>query len=250
MPRTDRAGLEALVDALEAHDDVLYVYHNVDMDDEPDGDEDERVGCAAPIDAEWQALLDRIRSAAEALPGYACHGPMHVYGAGLDVVEATRIEVRLAPDHALRYVTRVQGSGNAWRPDRDVIVAGGRTYLKREDGQAWEELAEPVPLTTVQQSVAALFAPERLRAVSGIDVRAAEGELHLELRFDAEQLARVTGQPETWLKEDYVIDAASMLPKTLTALLVKGEDDDAVTVESTVTFEYDGAHGDIGPPAA
>ena len=51
----------------------------------------------------------------------------------------------------------------------------------------------------------------------GIDVRAAEGELHLELRFDAEQLARVTEQPEAWLKEDYVIDAASMLPKMLTA---------------------------------
>lgn len=247
LPRPARASLEALVDALERCEDVLYVYHNVDLDEAPD--EHDANGAASPIDAQQQALFEQIRTATGALRACSCHGTTHVYGAGMDVVETTRLDLRLAPDHALRYVTRVQGNGNAFRPGKEVIAAGGRTYLKWDDEQAWEQLEEPAAVATMQHSVAALFAPERLRAVAAINVRELPGELHVELRFDAEQLARISGRPEVWVKEDYVVDVADMLPKTLATLLVKGQDAAAITVESKVTFAYDRTHDDIVPPA-
>lgn len=251
LPADAKSRFEQMIQDLEELEDVLQVYHNVDLDGE---DEEEAVEPPYSLSDEERALFNGIKNAIGQVDGYSYEGSMSMTGRDIELTKILEGDINYKPEFALRSISSFQ-SGDMDVEQETIVTLGKVFSANHVNGESGEWMvSDDFGDVAAQVNLAAYFSTENLEAAQEIRVSTIGDAINIEICFNADKVDRIAQQQHprssrtVAAQHRFKIDAATMLPAFAMLEVESDVGDGFVSVVNTFAYVYNETAKEIVPP--
>ncbi|WP_426454499.1 YebC/PmpR family DNA-binding transcriptional regulator [Paenibacillus sp. S-38] len=251
LPDAAKARFEQMIRVLEGLEDVLQVYHNVDLDGEY---EEEAIEPPYSLSDEERALFSAIKNAIGQVDRYSYEGSMSMNGRDTELTMILEGDILFKPEFSMRSKSSFQ-SGDM-DVEQETIVTQGKVFSANHvNGESGEWMvSDDLGDGAAQVNLAVYFSAENLEAAQEIHVSTIGDAINIAIRFNANKVDRIAQQQHRTpsrtvaAQHRFKVDTATMLPVSVVLEVESDDGDGFVIVVNTFAYAYNETAKEIVPP--
>jgi len=209
----------------------------------------EGVSCTPPAGGDVTAFIKMMKAYNEA-KSFSFQGTMHMKSNDSDMTMKLEGDVTLQPEFAQHVKSSMQMAGMDM--NQEVINIKNKTYTKESVTGKWT--LTDVPNDGIfEENLSTFFTCEALGAVKEVKVEPKGDEIVVDVDYDAQKYDQIvlkqssSGSTTVALKQHYVIDAKTNLPKSVAFKMDSKDENGTLTMQADYSYTF-GSVQSISPP--
>ncbi|MFD0698222.1 stalk domain-containing protein [Paenibacillus sp. GCM10027628] len=209
----------------------------------------EAVACTPPAGGNFAAFLDMMKAYNE-VKGYSFQGTMHMKSNDSDMTMKLEGDIMLQPEFAQHVKSTMQMAGMDM--NQEIIMIKNKAYTKDSVTGKWTTTDVPSDGIS-EEDLSTFFTCEALGAIKEIKVEPKGDEIVVDVDYDAQKYDQIvlkqssSGSTTVALKQHYVIDAKTNLPKTIAFKMDSKDENGTLTMQADYSYTF-GPVQPISPP--
>ncbi|MBD0383695.1 copper amine oxidase N-terminal domain-containing protein [Paenibacillus sedimenti] len=205
--------------------------------------------CNPPSGGDFTAYMNMMK-AFEEVKSYSFQGTMNMKTSDSDTAMKMEGDVNLQPEFAQHIKSSMQMA--EMNLDQEIIMIKNKVYFKDATTGAWT--AMDIPSDTMSEEILSqYFTCEMLAAIKDIKVDPKGNELMVDVNFDPQKYDQIvlnnsSSSKTVALKQQYVIDAKTNLPKSVVFTMDSEDENGALSMQAEYSYTF-GPVKQILPPA-